>query len=91
MILNGTTTTPTSTFPYTSIGPIDFSKLNFVRTEQTDFYYGYPDASATTPVLLSQVKQVYDPTLAILVLGGLTFAFLSLLAWGIAKVRRMGK
>lgn len=91
MILNGTSTAPTSTFPYVSIGPIDFSQLNFVKTTQTDYYYGYPDASATQEVLLSQVTQTYDPTTAFLTIGGLMFAFLFLLGWGIGKIRRMGK
>lgn len=91
MVLNGTSTSPTSSFPYTGIGPIDFSKLNFVRTEQIDYYYGLPDASATTPVLLSEVRQTYDPSLAFLVIGGLIVSFLLLLGWGISKVRKMGK
>lgn len=65
MILNGTTTIPTSSFPYHEIGPINFSNLNFVRTEQVDYYYGYADPSSTTPVLLSEVHQIYDPAIAL--------------------------
>jgi hypothetical protein len=90
-ILNGATTTPTSTFPYTGVGPIDYSQLNFVRTEQTDYYYGYPTSNATSQVLLATVVQIYDPSEAMVLIGTLIGTFLLLLAWGIGKIRKMGK
>ena len=73
-------TAQTSSFPYYSIGPIDFSKLNFVRTEQTDFYY----ASGTTQVV-SQVKQIYDPNIALWDIVLLTIGFINLF-WVIVKL-----
>lgn len=91
MILNGTSTVTTSTYPYISVGPVDFSRLNFVRTQQTDYYYGYPDASATQEVLLATVQQTYDPGITILEIGGLIFAFFVVLGWGIMRIRRMSK
>lgn len=91
MILNGSTTTSTSSFPYTSIGPIDFSQLNFVRTEQTDYYYGRPDASSTSDFLLSKITQSRDPVIDFLMIAGLFLLFFTLLGFMIMKIRKMGK
>lgn len=88
MILNGQSITPTSTFPYTSIGPIDFSELNFVKTSQTDYYYGTGD---TAGQLLSQVTQTYDPAIAMLEIAGLIILFFTVLLFFIKKIRKMGK
>ena len=86
MILNGTSTVPTSSYPYQSIGPVDFSKLNFVKTSQVDYYYGTGSASNQ---LLATVTQTYDPMISILEIAGLMVVFLTLLGWGIMKIRKM--
>lgn len=88
MILNGQPVTATSTFPYTPVGPVDFSHLNFVKTEQTDYYYGTGSAANQ---LLSTVKQTYDPNIVILEIGGLIILFLCVLGFFIMKIRKMGK
>ena len=88
MILNGTSTTPTSSFPYQGIGPIDFSQLNFVETKETDFYYG---TEGGTQVLLSQVTQTYNPALAFTCIAVLIALFFLALGFGIKKIRKMGK
>lgn len=92
MILNGVPVTPTGTFPYISVGPVDFSQLNFVKTTQTDFYYCVdPTGDTSNTVVCSKVVQSYDPTTAMLMIGTLIIAFFIALGWGISKVRRMGK
>lgn len=88
MTLNGNAVTPTSTFPYTAIGPIDFSQLNFVKTTQTDYYYG---TGSTGNQLLSQVTQTYDPSTAILEIAGLIILFFATLIFFIKIIRKMGK
>ncbi len=88
MTLNGNSVTPTSSFPYIGPGPIDYSQLNFVRTEQTEYYYGTGSAANQ---LIATVKQVYDPTTAMLEIGGIILAFFLVLGFGIMKIRKMGK
>jgi hypothetical protein len=82
MILNGATTTPTSTFPYHAIGPVDFSGQNFVKTEQTDFYY------SESGTLMSEVKQTYNPVVSfftVLIVGILCVIFVCYTAYKISK------
>lgn len=81
---------PSSTFPYESVGPVDYSNLNFVKTTQVDYYYDTVGTS-TTQYLISTVTQTYDPIEAILAVGLLMIAFLSALSYGIYKIRKMGK
>ncbi len=88
MILNGTSTTPTSTYPYTSVGPIDFSQLNFVRTKQIDYYYG---SVSGTQELMATVEQQYDPAIATIAVVGIMIAFFLTLGWFIKLYRRMGR
>lgn len=90
-ILDGATTTPTSSFPYRGFGPIDFSQINFVKTEQTEYYYGYPDASATQEVLLAKVTQTYDPTLTFFTIFLMIAGFIWGLIGFIKFVRKQGK
>lgn len=87
MTLNGNPVTPTSSFPYHEIGPVQFSNLNFVRTEQVDYYYG-PYASGSAAVLLSEVKQIYDPTLTVAIIVVMILGFFWLLGYGIKKVSK---
>jgi hypothetical protein len=88
MILNGTSTEPTSTFPYTSVGPIDFSNLNFVRTKQVDYYYGTGSAANQ---LMATVEQQYDPAIATIAVAVLIIVFFLVLGWFIKIIRRMGR
>ena len=88
MTLNGTSAIPTSSYPYHDIGPIDYSQLNFVKTEQTEYYYGTGSAANQ---LIATVKQTYDPTTAMLEIAGLMIAFFLALGWGISKIRKMGR
>ena len=88
MILNGTTTVPTSTFPYTSVGPIDFSNLNFVRTKQVDYYYG---TVSGTQELMATVEQQYDPAIATIAVAGVAIVFFLVLGFFIKAIRRMGR
>jgi len=88
MILNGTSTTPTSTYPYTPIGPVDFSQLNFVRTQETNYYYGTGSAANQ---LLATVQETYDPGIALLEIAGIMLAFFLVLGYGIMKIRKMGR
>lgn len=86
---SSTSVVVTSSYPYYSNGPIDFSQLNFVRTEQTDYFYD-TDASGTQH-LVSTVTQTYDPILAMLMLGGVVILFFAVLGYFISKIRKMGK
>jgi|SRR5579862_2160427 len=87
---SSTVQTATSAFPYYGLGPVDFSQLNFVKTKQVDYYYD-TIGSSSQEYLVSTVTQTYDPTSAILVIGGAMFVF-GLVLWGIIKIiRRMGK
>jgi hypothetical protein len=78
----------TSSFPYYSIGPIDFSGQNFVRTCQTDYYYATSTPVTANNVLVSQVSQCYDPTIALWNVVALVVVFIGLLFWTIKKVKR---
>lgn len=91
MTLNGVSTTPTSSFPYNGFGPIDFSQINFVRTEQTEYYYGYVTPSSTQEVLLATVKQVNDPRETVLIIAGMILGFFILAIGFIKFIRRQGK
>lgn len=79
----------TSSFPYYSVGPVDFSQLNFVRTEQVDYYYD-TDASGSVH-LVSQVTQIYDPTETFAFLIFVTAGFLYCVIKFIKFVRKQGK
>jgi hypothetical protein len=61
----------TSSFPYQTVGPVDFSGQNFIQTEQTDFYY---NASGT---LISEVKQSYNPAISTIMIFGFIVLFLA--------------
>lgn len=80
----------TSAFPYYSIGPIDFSQLNLVKTQQVDYYYG-TIGSSSQQILLSTVTQTYDPLQAMLLIGGAILTFGLVLFAVIKIIRRMGK
>src|SRR5579859_1890260 len=82
--------TETSSFPYNGIGPIDFSQLNLVKTQQTDYYYDTV-GSGTTEYLISKVTQTYDPIEAMLLIALLISLFFAALGFGIYKIRKMGK
>ena len=87
---NTTVQTETSSFPYYGIGPVDFSRLNFVKTQQTDYYYD-TIGSSTQEVLVSQVTQSYDPAVVMPEIAGLIILFFVALGWGIMRIRRMSK
>jgi hypothetical protein len=61
----------TSSFPFTTQGPIDFSPLNFVRTEQIETL----DASGT--ITSVEVRQSYDPIAALWTIMGLVVLFIA--------------
>jgi hypothetical protein len=82
--------TETSSYPYFGLGPLDFSKLNFVKTQQVDYYYDTV-GSSSQEILVSQVTQSYDPAVALPEIGGLMIAFLYALGWVIIRIRKMGK
>lgn len=78
--LDGFVVQSTSSFPYQTIGPVDFANTNFVDTCQTDYYY---NESSTPPQLLSEVKQCSNQyatywtlagTLTVFVIGVILFA-----------------
>lgn len=86
-VLDGVSSTPTSSFPYQSVGPIDFSNYNLVRTKQIDYYYG-SISSGSVPVLLSTVEQDYDPTTAIIIIVFLLSLFIAVCFWFIKKFKK---
>lgn len=65
--------TPTSSFPYQSQGPIDFSRLNFVFTEQVEHL------NASGVLQSVEIRQTYDPVQVFWTLTGFFFIVICLL------------
>lgn len=79
---------PTSSYPYDSIGPVEFRQLNFTRTCEKDYYYSQIFPNGAVPILVSEVEQCYDPTTAywnIFITGFVILACIATVAWYIQK------
>jgi len=78
--------TPTSSYPYATQGPIDFSPYAFVVTVQEEVLV--PNASGSFTLQSVTVRQTYDPVIAfwsITVIGVLVLLCTGVIAWFVQK------